>query len=127
MNRTIKILLVEDDPLIQDAITDILDETKYRAERARNGQEALKLIAGRSFDVILTGIIMDEMDGTELIRALRKINASVPIIGMSGNPVGFKFLPLLRLFGVKTTLLKPFSRDELVSAINYALDATQRP
>jgi DNA-binding response OmpR family regulator len=124
MNRTIKILLVEDDPLIQDAITDILEDSVYCVETARNGHETLTLIAKRNYDIILTDIIMDEMDGVALIRELRKINASVPIIGMSGNPVGFKFLPSLRLFGVKTTLLKPFSRDELVSAINYALDAT---
>jgi hypothetical protein len=45
--------------------------------------------------------------------------------GMSGHPIGHKFLPSMRLFGGKTTLPKPFSRDALLASIEYALTAKE--
>lgn len=63
---------------------------------------------------------MEDMDGIELIRKINKIFPKIPIICMSGNPIGSKFLPSSLVFGVKATLSKPFSRDELISAITFA-------
>jgi Response regulator containing CheY-like receiver, AAA-type ATPase, and DNA-binding domains len=66
---------------------------------------------------------MDEMDGIELIREMKKRDIHIPIVGMSGHTVGSKFLSSMRFFGVKTTLLKSFSKDELLAAIAYALSS----
>lgn len=116
MPGQINILLVEDDPLIQAAIKDILANSEYLVESAAQGKDALKLLLHKKYDVI-----MDEMDGIEFVREVKKRGLHIPIIGMSGHPIGHSFLPSMRLFGVKTTLLKPFSKDELITAITYAL------
>ena len=121
MNLSKKILIIDDDERILTSLQDILAQEGYILSIASNGKEGLKKCETGEPDLIITDIIMPDIEGIELIRAIRRGNVNIPIIAMSGDFIGQKFLKAARLFGAIDTLLKPFSAKELKDKINRAL------
>lgn len=121
MNLSKKILIIDDDERILTSLQDILAQEGYILSIANNGKEGLKKCETGELDLIITDIIMPDIEGIELIRAIRRGNVNIPIIAMSGDFIGQKFLKAARLFGAIDTLLKPFSAKELKDKINRAL------
>jgi CheY-like chemotaxis protein len=111
------ILVVDDEQAVLQAVTDILSDKGYDIITAGNGKSGLKKIKEHRPDVILTDIIMPDMEGIEFIKAVRKEQKEIPIIVMSGNPVGMKFLKVAGIFGAAKSLVKPFTRQELLQAV----------
>ena len=76
------ILVVDDGPLDREVITRHLEGKGHRVTAAESGQQALDLIAEQSFDLVLLDIIMEGMDGIEVLETLRKIYpmAELPVI-----------------------------------------------
>ena len=121
------ILIVDDEPNIINSIRHTL--YKMRDEcclfSAHNGAEALKLIKDTPIDVIITDILMPEMDGLETILAVRKNYPVIKIIAMTGggDKGGLDFLREAKIFGASYTLKKPFPPDELLKALQDALES----
>lgn len=112
-----KILVVDDESAIIDLITLILTEEGYEVSTAQNGKEGLKQFESVGPDLIITDIIMPDMEGIEFIKALAKKKKNIPIIVMSGNIIGTKFLKPARLFGAKAALTKPFTTQDLIEMV----------
>ncbi len=108
------ILVVDDDENIHELLKDHL--TDYNIICTTDGYEALTMIKKYSPDLIITDIIMPKMEGLEFIRKVRA-NHNIPIIVMSGNNIGKKFLELSLKLGASYKLVKPFDLNELSSAI----------
>ena len=121
MNPAKKILIIDDDERILTSLQDILAREDYILSTANSGKEGLKKCEIDEPDLIITDIIMPDIEGIELIRAIRKRNVNIPIIAMSGDLIGQKFLKAARLLGAIDTLLKPFTAKELKNKINRAL------
>jgi CheY-like chemotaxis protein len=100
-----------------------LEEEGFRVTAASNGREALRRWGepDRTPDLVITDLIMPEMEGIELLRKLGQRQPRVPIIVMSGHQVGRAFLESARLLGARASLPKPFSMDELIRTVNQAL------
>lgn len=80
-----RLLVVEDDPFIQDMLVSILESAGYQTERAANGQEALdRVLAGDDIQLIVSDVNMPVMDGLRLIREIRDRGLEVPIIMVTG-------------------------------------------
>lgn len=92
---------------------------------AANGNEGLKLVELVEPHLIITDISMPDMEGVEFISRLRKSKRTTPIVAMSGNAVGMNFLKASRLFGAAATLLKPFTREELLRVVEQSLGGEQ--
>ncbi len=77
----------------------------------------------RLFDLVLTDLIMPEMDGIQTILELRVIDPFVPVIAMSGGIAagGGDFLPLARQLGAKAVLSKPFEYRTFMESVRGAL------
>jgi CheY-like chemotaxis protein len=71
------ILVVDDEPLVAAAIADTLGLEGYKIETAKNGREALKKIAARSYDLILCDLLMPELDGVGLYPELERQQPSL--------------------------------------------------
>ena len=83
---------------------------------AAHGQEALGYLNGHRVDAIVTDLFMPEMDGIEVIAAVRRQFPDVRVIAISGRP-GVDYLTIARELGVTHTLRKPFEFDELLGAL----------
>jgi CheY-like chemotaxis protein len=109
------VLIVEDDRPICDMLTDILEDAGYTVVAAANGRQALDRLATLVPDLILTDIMMPEMDGLELCAALQAQPhlASIPVIVMSA----VSQQPLLAQCRCAAFLAKPFHITTLVTTV----------
>ena len=113
---SMRVLVIEDNDGLRDYLRVALETQEYEVLTARDGQEALGYLNGHPVDVVLTDIFMPEMDGIEIIAALRKQFPGIRVIAMSGRP-GVDYLSVARELGVTRTLRKPFELSELVAAL----------
>ena len=130
MNETAKnILIVDDIDAVRKALALILEDEGYNILQASNGLEALNLLDNLDIDLIITDILMPEMDGIELVT---EVNAKFPhqkIILISGggrqidNNSNFDYLgQASRLTGISHVLKKPFNPEEIIGLIDSLLN-----
>ncbi len=120
------ILVVEDDPIFREMLMQMLQAERHQVTAANDGQEALALIQRKPPDLVLTDILMPDMDGITLVGELRALPKAPPIIAMSGGrrSISADFnLASADLMGVQASLQKPFSRQMLLETIRKVLAA----
>ncbi len=118
------ILVADDDEQYPIMLAKILQKNHHNVVIATDGAEALKLCASQKFDLIITDILMPNVDGIDLIVDLIEHNSKVPIIAISGgrNTITAEFnLQSAKTLGVKDVLKKPFTNEQLIASINAAL------
>lgn len=113
-----KILVVDDEPAITKLVELMLSVKGYEVIAAEDGKKGLEMFKTENPDLVITDIVMPDMEGIELVRSLIKIKKNLPIIVMSGNPTGTQFLKIASMLGAHSTLNKPFSSSELLSLIS---------
>lgn len=114
------ILVVDDDPDILEALSEILEAEGYALRRARNGQEALERLVEPLPNLILLDLMMPVMDGWEFARRMRERPDAngVPIIVLSADRnVGGK----AKEIGALGHLAKPFELGDLLQMVRNAL------
>ena len=117
------VLLVDDNKLLRSTIERALTLTGHEVVTAVDGKSAIALLPTVNCDVVLTDIVMPDMDGLELIRAIRKANPATKVVAMSGGGRGgaMSYLELAKTFGAAATLEKPFAIEELGRVISAVL------
>ncbi|WP_026894941.1 sigma-54-dependent transcriptional regulator [Clostridiisalibacter paucivorans] len=83
-NYNFKILIVDDEVEYQEVLKIILEEKGYNVEVASSGKEALKILHKESFNLVLTDLIMDNMNGMELLEEVKKQNLDIEVILVTG-------------------------------------------
>ena len=118
-----RILLIEDDEPVREAVRLTLTAMGHCVHDASNGKAGLILFEQEPPELVVTDLVMPEMEGMETIRALKRADPSVKIIAMSGGGINGAeaYLSLAKKLGAEVILAKPFSRGMLVAAINEAL------
>lgn len=116
MHRTAgrQILVVDDDENIRNLLSAFFSLHGYEAASAGNGKEALDTLKNKSCGLVMTDLDMPEMNGLELVDAIRKLNIPVTIIGMSFQDKKPEFLRA----GADYFLCKPFNFQHLQSILN---------
>jgi two-component system chemotaxis response regulator CheY len=108
--KEIKILLVDDQPLIRKIVRDILAQLGYmNVEDAENGQDALEKLKAKKFDLIFLDWNMPVMQGIDVLRELRKMPAykDTPVIMLTAEAEKEKVLTAIQE-GVTNYIVKPF-------------------
>ena len=118
-----KILVIDDDEIMNGMTVQLLAEAGYEAEGAFDGNSGLKCLDAQSFDLVVTDIVMPEKEGIETIMAIRNRNKTVPIIAISGGgKIGPKdYLRMAQHFGADYTFQKPFDREHFLAAVRECL------
>lgn len=120
-----RILLIDDDPLVLQAITGHLADAGHEVLQAKNGREGVEVFKAASPAVVVTDILMPEKEGIETILTIRAISDAAIIIAISGggqnSPVDL--LEFARKAGANAILKKPFSIRRLRDLISTSLDA----
>jgi CheY-like chemotaxis protein len=114
------ILVVDDDEMMRSFIKELLQIHDYKITEAANGKAGLKKFRENTPDLVITDIIMPEMEGISFIRELRAHNKEIPIIAMTGNVHGRmeEFLEISSQLGADEILRKPVKSQEFLDAIN---------
>lgn len=120
------ILLVEDNPVNQLVVTDLLSEVGAEVELAVNGQEAINLFNTEKHAVILMDMQMPIMDGYEAIRRLRRAGFDVPIIALTAH-VSEVEMEKCKAAGANEYLSKPYKPKELYQKISQLLNTRELP
>jgi DNA-binding response OmpR family regulator len=117
-----KILIVEDNHEIRDSLRDILELNDYQAEVASDGVEALQTLEESKFDLIISDIMMPNMDGFEMVEAIneRKEFDHIPIIYLTAKVQANDRLMGLKL-GANDYITKPFEMNELLLKVKNLL------
>lgn len=111
------ILIVDDEDSIVEYLQSILED-EYSIDTAQNGIEAVRKLEKNKYSLIISDIIMPDMNGIELIKKIRENDSDIPIIALSGYP---KDLNQTCLLGATICLVKPFVEDDLVSAVKSVI------
>ena len=112
-NETRRILLVEDDDVIREAVAAYLEKEGYWVTPARDGRDALEEFKKRHFDLIILDLMLPAVPGEEVCRQVRK-ESDVPIIMLTAKGEIEDRIIGLEL-GADDYLVKPFSPRELVA------------
>jgi CheY-like chemotaxis protein len=117
-------ILVIDDSLSALQVTEmILSEAGHEARTCSSPKHALEVLESEPFDLIVTDIYMPEMDGLEVILEERRIRPDVPILAISGMTGARNMLKVAKQLGACQVVQKPFSKADLLDAIDAALRA----
>ncbi len=116
-----KILVVEDDDSMQDFLTTFLEREGYEVEWASHGGIAQEALGQRPFDVVITDIIMPEVDGVEVLDFVKEHHPDTSVIIMTGRSSVRQAVELIRR-GADDYFKKPFDIDEMLHVIRKSLD-----
>lgn len=120
-----RILVIEDDRSVQTLFEQLLEGEGFSVSLASNGREGLHLAREQMPDLVITDIMMPEMDGLEVIQAIQKMNPILPIIAISGGmrDIPINFLSHAQRFGACRIFEKPVSLSAILSTIKELLEA----
>ena len=118
--RSLRILLVDDDPSIREHLSDFLNRVDgHTVETAVDGMDGLQCFNGGSWDLVLVDRAMPRMNGFELAGAIKERAPHTPVIMISGVP-GLAARGQELEVSVDAFLPKPFTSEELSEAIESA-------
>ncbi|MBP1042939.1 response regulator transcription factor [Vagococcus sp. BWB3-3] len=116
----INILVVEDDVNLNQIVCTYLNDRGYVAKGCLNPSEAYDVLYNSLYDLIISDIMMPEIDGFEFAKTVRQLNPTIPILFMSAKDditskqKGFKL-------GIDDYMVKPINMDELVMRVSALL------
>lgn len=118
------ILVVDDNERIRSQIRKGLEEAGYEVDEAPHGRKAVKLYRDRPADLVITSIVMKEMDGIEIIMELKKDFPEVRIIALADDGWFSKsyYLNCALKLGALRAISKPVNVEELVSTVGEIAD-----
>lgn len=118
-----KILLVEDDNLVRDMLTQVLERAEHNVISVSNGDEATEYLQQDAPDIMVTDIIMPKKSGITLISEVKNRHPNLEIIAISGggrlDPTGY--LDLSESLGASVSFEKPIDNTALLMAIDLLL------
>jgi CheY-like chemotaxis protein len=123
------VLLIDDDETLRFITAEILRSAGHTVDTADDGKAGLALYKVKHHDLVLTDIVMPDMDGLKLIEELRQTEPRPRVIAMSGGNAPHEpcYLATARRLGVERTLAKPIFPRVLLRAMAEALAEPAQP
>ena len=123
----LRILTIEDDPAIRRGIVDSLRFAGYETIEAANGETGLEMATGREFDLLLLDLVLPKRDGLEILREVRRLRPTLPVIVLTARGDEADRVRGLR-DGADDYVVKPFSVKELLARVEAVLRrSAERP
>src|SRR5579863_3493227 len=119
-----KVLVVDDEEAIREVISTLLEAQGFQCTTCHNGKAGLESFRRDSFDLVLSDIVMPEMDGLKLLGELRLDDPDVPVIMVTAMHDISIALEAIRA-GAYDYILKPFEKDQLHLSVRRALEHRQ--
>ena len=120
----LKILIAEDDLDLRQLFSHVLIKNGYSVKGVSNGKEALQAIEHSYFDLIISDVMMPEMDGYELVYELRESNNTTPVLMITAKD-SFDDMKKGFLLGTDDYMVKPVNVNEMVLRVQALLRRAQ--
>lgn len=123
-----KALVIDDEQVVLDSVSKILTDENYEVDVSLSGREGLNWAIQKEYDIVLTDIRMPDIGGMRVLRDIKRANPSLPVVMITGYASIQSSVQAMKL-GAADYLEKPFTPDQLMEAVNSALDiaATKPP
>jgi len=115
-----KVLVVDDDPIVTKSCRRILAKDGYDVDATESGQEGLRRGLGQDFDLVIADLKIPDLDGMELVRALRSRKPQTAVVIITGYGTVLSRLEAAKL-GVSDYAAKPFTPERIRKAVRRAL------
>jgi CheY-like chemotaxis protein len=109
------VLIVDDDISVRDSLAAVMEAFGFRTRTASNGAEALTAVEAEAPSAIITDLQMPQMNGFEMITALRRTKTGIPVIVISGNSA--TDIDSARHLGAVAAFNKPVPVFEMIDAV----------
>ncbi|MFM2135587.1 MAG: hypothetical protein RL021_987 [Bacteroidota bacterium] len=116
-----KVLIIDDEKAIRNALRDILQFEKFEVEEAADGMEGVKAAEAGSFDLVLCDIKMPRMDGMEVLARLQELQPDTPVVMISGHGTIDTAVEAIKK-GAYDFISKPPDLNRLLVTVRNALD-----
>jgi two-component system cell cycle response regulator len=116
-----KILIVEDDQAARESLEEYLQLNFFTVLAVGSAPEALKILTKTDFDLVLTDLVMPEMDGISMTKAIRELRKDIPVLVMTGF-ASIEYAVEAIKAGATDFITKPFKFDHVVFIINRVLE-----
>src|ERR1041385_2443818 len=110
------VLVVEDDPAFSTTLLALMEAEGYPVQLAQSSDEALELLAQRTFPIVISDIYLDQRTGLDILRRARSVDPRCAVILITGKGSLDTVLEATRA-GAFDYLAKPFALDRLASAV----------
>jgi CheY-like chemotaxis protein len=120
------ILVIDDEETIRAIIRLVLEKDGHKVDEAENGGSGLKLVELHPYDLVITDMIMPDVDGIEVISSLKKNHPQIKTIVITGGSVMNEKEYLMKigtLMNVNCVLPKPFRPEELLATVKEVLSS----
>lgn len=119
-NKIMKILIVDDEKQLTDALAVLLKQQKYSVDCAYNGEDGLDLALSGIYDIVILDVMMPKLDGFSVLKHIRASKLNVPVLMLSAKSETSDKIEGLNS-GADDYLTKPFSTQELIARIRALL------
>jgi DNA-binding response OmpR family regulator len=116
-----RILIIDDEPPIRTLLRLALESVGHEVLEAQDGRIGLTLYRQNPTDLVITDILLPELNGLDVILDLVHEFLDVKVIAMSGCTEQGQYLNTAKLLGARQTLQKPFTIEKLLSVVRYEL------
>ncbi len=122
--QSARILVVDDEKPVRTMVATALERQGYTVEQAAGGREALEALEMNNFNLVLTDIVMNDVNGIALLERIHALQPTLPVVMVTAvHDISIAIDSMRR--GAYDYLLKPFERDQLLSTVERALSHRQ--
>jgi DNA-binding NtrC family response regulator len=115
-----RVLVVDDEPLVRQALSAWLRRKHFHVLEADGGRQAMERIQRDEPDIVISDMVMPGMDGLELLKKTRALKANIPFLMITGYPSHNTAIEAMQQ-GASDFLVKPFKPEELARRVRRAL------
>jgi DNA-binding NtrC family response regulator len=115
-----KALVIDDEQIVLDSVSQLLTDENYEVDVSLSGREGLDWAIERKYDVVLTDIRMPDIGGMKVLRDVKRVHPSLPVIIITGYASVRSAVQAMQL-GAAQYIEKPFEPEELLEAVARAV------
>jgi len=115
-----KAIVIDDEQIVLDSVSQILIDENYEIDVSLSGREGLDWAIERPYDIVLTDIRMPDIGGMRVLRDIKRIKPSLPVVIITGYATTKSAVQAMKL-GAADYIEKPFEPEQLLEAVSRAL------
>jgi diguanylate cyclase (GGDEF)-like protein len=116
-----RVLIVEDDAFFREIFSDLLREEGYQVDTATSGNEALKMLAGSSYELVVTDMVLQDISGLDILARAKQMDPDLEVIVVTGYSDTESAIYALKN-GARDYLIKPISHDEFKHVVRLSME-----